>query len=246
MDEDQKGVKDTVVEPEVESPTTQETPTVEGDKPEEVNLTEETETVEEPKTEESGKTANTRIRELNAKLKEEKTKSQSLAEKIAELTNSVEEPQAPFQPQVEPGAEVTPDQYKADVVRTAQAIAQLEIQRERALNRIHTESQEAIKKYPKLDPNSESFDKELSESVTEATLAYVRATPTASVTKFVDSLMRPYEKSLLHAEGQAEEKMAKQVSQAALRPTQVKAEEKPFDSLSISEMEKKLGGIQQS
>ena len=53
--------------------------------------------------------------------------------------------------------------------------------------------------------------------------------------------MKPYRRSLDREVGQAEEKIAKQVSQAALRPTTVKAEEKRAEDKTIEELESELG-----
>jgi hypothetical protein len=239
---DQDEALNTVAQP-VDSPTTEEAPKTEttGDvepKPTGAGETEEVANVEGV----SKKDANARIRELNAKLKESEAKAQSLAEKMAEFTGSIDPgTQVPYTPTIEPGAEISPEQYKADVVRTAQAVAQLEVQRERALNRINTESQEAVRSNPELDPNSDRFDKDLSETVYEATLAYVKSNPAGSVKDFVDKLMKPYRRSLDREVGQAEEKIAKQVSQAALRPTTVRAEEKRAEDKTIAELESELG-----
>jgi len=209
----------------------------------------ETETVESPK-----KSAQHRIGELTAKAKqaeagkvEAETKAQSLADKLAELTGSVE-PQAvqpPFIPQAEPGTEISPEQYRQDVMRTADALVQLRVKQSEAVNKINNEATEVIRLYPKLDPDSNDFDQELSETVSEATEAYVKANPyQASVKKFVAKLMKPYERAVAKEVGEQSEKLAKQVSQSALRPTQVATSEKKFEELSIKEMEEKLGVVQ--
>ena len=100
--------------------------------------------------------------------------------------------------------------------------------------------------YPELDPESDSFDKELSESVTEATLAYVKSEPyTASPKKFVDKMMKPYRRAVTKEVGKASENIARQVSQAAQRPTSVSTGGKKSDNeLSIKELEDKYGIVQ--
>lgn len=193
----------------------------------------------------SKKGAQARIRELVKERNEARTEAKSLADKMSELTGSVEGAQAPqYTPQVEPGAEITPEQYQADVARQADAIVQLRLKQQQMLDRVNRESTEAIKSYPQLDPKSDVFDEELSESVSKATLAHVRVNPGESVTKFVDSLMKPYLKSVAREIGKVQGDIAKQASQTALRPTQAPTEEKKFEELSLAEMERRLGVVQ--
>jgi len=204
------------------------------------------ETAESPK-----KGAQARIRELHAKAEkaeeratEAETKAQSLAEKLADLTGSVEPqvPPAPYFPQAEPGAEITSEQYKQDVLQTADALVQLRVKQSEAVNRINNEANEVLRKYPQLDPENDAFDKELSDTVSEATEAYVKANPySASVKKFVAKLMKPYERAVAREVSQQSENIAKQVSQTAMRPTQVATTEKEDKDLTIEELEKKYG-----
>lgn len=202
---------------------------------------EETETVEVPK-----KGAQQRIQELVSEKKQAEEKAKGLEEKLAELTSPVghETPQAPYTPQVTPGQELTTDQYKQDVLSTAQALVDLRVKQSEAVQRINSEASQAVRKYPQLDPESDQFNRELSDSVTEATMAYVKAEPfTASPKKFVDKMIKPYLQAVTQEVGKATENIAKQVSQAAVRPTSVQRSEKPFKDLSIKEMEKKLGVV---
>ena len=230
-----KAVETTPV-PETTAPKTEEAKT------EEVKSTEETKAVETTEVEEgSKKSANARIRELNAKANAAEKKAQSLAEKVAELTGSVEPQQ--YVPQVAPGMEVSEEQYRSDVARSADSLVQLRMKQKEVLDRVNDESKDAIKTYPQLDPSSGEFDKELSESISTATLAMISRTPTASVSKFVSSLMKPYLRSVAKGVGEAQGEMAKQVTQAALRPTTVKAKEKTTDEMSIKELEQKLGVV---
>ena len=243
---------------EVEEPTIDTTP-VSEEVPEEtvetpVESTEETkeetvETEEEPK-----KGAAQRIRELDEKAKTAvaeadaaKAESKSLADKLAELTGSVEPSgQVPqYVPQVEPGSEVSTEQYQQDVLRSADALVTLKIKQSEAVNRINNEAQDVIRKYPELDPKSDSFNKELSDTITEATDAYVSKSPyTASVSKFVEKLMKPYKGSVAKEVGEATETIAKQVSEAALRPTSIRKSEKAASEKSIAELEQELGVVQ--
>lgn len=217
---------------------------------EEVTTNESTEAsdtqVEETETGEStGKGANQRIRELNAKAKAAEEKAQSLAQRLEELTGSGEPMGQPYQPQVEPGSEITSEQYKQDVMRAADSLVTLKLKQQEAISRIKSESIEAVRKYPELDPESESFNKELSDTVFDATEAFISKNPySASVSKFVDRLMKPYQRAVTTEVGKATENLAKQVSQAALKPTQVRSEEKSAKDMTAAELEAKLGIVQ--
>ncbi len=200
----------------------------------------------EPKTEEAlgkeptKKGANSRIRELVQERDVEREKASSLAKQLEELTQGVTPPAQQPQSQVQPGSEVTPEQYQADVTRTADALVQLRLHQQKTIDRINSEASEAIRTYPELDPESESFDKELSNTVSEATLAMVRVNPQVSVKQFVNKLMKPYQASLNKAVGKESENIAKQVSQTALRPTSVPSADKKAEDMTVEELEKKL------
>lgn len=241
MDDQTNGVKEEEVKLPEESPTTNQTT-------EDVNELEAEAATEEQGTEtetaESNKGANQRIRELVRENKELKAKS--LAEKLAEVTDPLgSQEHAPFKPQVEPGQEITTEQYSQDVNKTAAAIVQLEIKQNNAINRIQNESEAVVRKYPQLDPENENFDKELSEAVTEATEAHVRSAPySASVSKFVDKLMKPYLGSVAKEVEKVTVNVAKQVTETALKPTSVRRGEKSASEKSIAELEAELGVIQ--
>ena len=244
MSETNEDVKQEVVVETTETPSVDENPTEEVTNQESPEASETPE--EETETGEStNKGANQRIRELNAKAKAAEEKAQSLAQRLEELTGS-NEPQGytPYTPSVEPGSEISPDQYKQDVMRTADGIVTLKLKQQEAISRIKSESLEAVRKYPELDPDSEHFNKELSDTVTEAVEAVVRDKPySASVSKFVDKLMKPYQRAVTTEVGKVSEKLATQVSQSALKPTQVRSEVKSDSDKSIAELEAELGVI---
>ena len=237
-----------------EQPAVDTTPVSEQEVTEEVSeeVTESTEEVAETETEtggESRKGATQRIRELNSKAKtaeqrasEAEAREQSLLERIAQLTGSSEPDITPQMPQFEPGAEYTPEQYQQHVAAAAGTIVDLKLKQQNAINRIQSETAESMRAYPELDPKSDSFDSDLSKSVTEAVEAKVRANPySANVKTFVDGLMKPYKRAVTKEVGKVSEKLASQVSQAAVRPTQIKKNEKSLEEKSIEELERELG-----
>lgn len=208
-------------------------------------------------TEESQKKgASQRIRELANQKNEYKQKYESLVQQMEKLTSSAQPTIGPAEvadePIIKPGEEIDGLELdkrlrsrEASTVQKAMAAAQLVSKQNEVVSRINSEAQEALKKYPELDPDSESFDPDLSESVTEAVLAHAKADPyNASPKKFVDRMMRPYKQAVAKEVGQATENIAKQVSETALRPTTIRKVEKSATEKSIAELEKDLGVVQ--
>lgn len=238
------------------------TPPVEEQKaPEEETVPEATAEESETETgENSKKGATARIRELNARAKSAEEKTRSLEKQIAELTNpggfqgqSASVPHFdPQEPIVRDGEEIDVNELNRRIsereqrlLQQADARAELRSRQNEAVTRINSEAHQAINEYPELDSDSESFDPELSETITEATIAYIKSNPyTASPKKFVDKLMRPYKRAVTKEVGKASENIARQVSQAALRPTGVSTSGKKDDKdLSVEELEQKYGVV---
>lgn len=198
----------------------------------------------------SKKGANQRIRELNAKAKREKDRADSLSARLAELTSPVglsgQQSVPQYRPQVTSSdEEISVEELERRILNQAEARADLRIKQSEAIQRINREAYETLHAHPELDPDSDSFDKELSDSITEATLAHVQANPySASPKKFVDKLMKPYRRAVTNEVGRERENLAKQVSQSATRPTSVQRQQEKSDAeLSIEELEKKYGVV---
>lgn len=225
------------------------TPTVEEPTEEVPQVMEEEASEPEPsdaETGESKKGASQRIKELNTKFKEKDAEVKSLKEQIAELTAPVgamgqQIPQFTPQEPVYEG-DIDPNEFRAQVLQEAETRAELKLRQYEAVSRHQRESDEAMKKYSELDPESDSFNKELSESVTEAVVNGIKANPySASAKSIVDKLMKPYKGAVAREVGNATENLAKQVSGAALRPTSVRKGEKPASEKTIAELEQELG-----
>jgi len=247
MDDEQKAEKDVAEESNVtESPTVEPKDLPEAEEPETEPSKEEAKE-EQPKAEESPKLkpVEKRIHKLVGERDKVKAEKESLAKQVEDLTSELSQGQAPqdYSPTIEPGTEVSQEQYKADVVKTAQSIAQLEVRKQNVINTINKEANESMQEFPELDPKSDVFDTELSESITDSVKAQIQVNPSASVKKLVTRLMKPYKSSIKRQVAESTETIAKQVSESAQRPSQVKGQEKSFDDLSIEEMEQKLGVV---
>lgn len=156
----------------------------------------------------------------------------------------------PNQPLVAPGEEVTIEELNARQAKRDQWLLQQSrnetafmMQRQQVIERINRESSETEKAYPQLNPDSEEYDKELSESISQASLAYIRTNPAGSLTKFVDGLMKPYMRSINKSVASQQTEIVKQASQTAMRPNQVPASEKKAQDMDLKELEKKLGVV---
>lgn len=230
----QTNTEESVVDttPAVEEQTAGDT-TVESSEP--ANSQEETvvETDQKPK-----KGANARIGELVGEVK-------SLKQRLSEITaGNGEIPTQQFNP-IDLDSEVTPDQYRQHIMQQADSLVQIRLKQSEAVSRIDKESQDVMKAYPQLDPDSEQFDKELSETISEAIEAQVKLNPySASVKKFADKLMKPFAKAVSNGVAQERETITRQVSESALRPTNVRKPEKTASEKSIAELEAELSFFQ--
>ena len=253
MDEP-KGVKESGDETANEESPTQEQTTEEVEQPE-VKATAETEGEATETVESKKKGYEARVRELNARAKDAEAKAQSLAEKLAELTSGsttgdFQMPQYnPQEPLIAAGEEIDVNELnkrqserEAKILQQMRAEAEMGRKQSEAFGRINNEALDSVRKYPELDPDSDSYNSELSETVTEAVEAYVKANPySASVLKFVDKLMKPYKGAVTKEVGEASENLAKQVSQGALKPTSIRKVEKTAREKTIEELEQELG-----
>ena len=225
-----------------ESPTEEQT-TGEID---EAGATDEVDTPEIPK-----KGAQSRIRELNSQV-------HSLTDKVAELTRPVGQQGQYAQYMPQPQKPLVGDDESIDarelerrmqereqmIIQRAEAMADLRTNQLNTIERINRESEEVVKLHPELDPKSEYFDSELSDTIYEAVEAKVKADPNASLKSFVDRQMKLYKRGVSKEEAQVAETVARQASQTAIKPSQNKPVEKQFNELSIEEMEARLGKVE--
>jgi hypothetical protein len=154
----------------------------------------------------------------------------------------------PLTPIVNPGEEITVDELnkrqnarEQELMKRSAQISSLQAQQIATIDRINREAKESLSKHPELDPNSDDFDQELSDTLTEAAEAYVRSNPQKSLSDFVDKQMKLHNRAVRREEKAEEKEIAKQSSQSAHRPSTAKAEDKKFEDLSIEEMESRLG-----
>lgn len=217
--------------------------------------------VKSPDSQVDKRSAKGRIRELVSERDSLKEKVDSLSERLNQFTDGFNsQPNMGGLPQVDvqEGETITPERYQQDVAKAASTAAFLQIKQKETVDRINKESYDAIKKFPELDPDSDKFDKDLSDSITEAVESQVKVVtgydnygrplyglnPSASPLKIVEKLMKPYRKSISSEVASSQEELTKQVAQTAMRPTPAAPkQEKTAKDMSIQELEAKLGKV---
>ena len=212
---------------------------------------EETNEGEEVKEEKvSKKGAEARIRELNAKAKEAESEVSTLKAQLEELTAGVtaQGQSGPYMPQVKPGQEIAPEQYQQDVMKSADALVQLRLKQQDTLNNINSEAEAIMSEFTELNPDSkDTFNKELSDAISESTMAYVSSNlhrlKKGDVKAHVKKMIKPYKLSLTKEVADQTDTITKQVAAQALRPQTSIKTSKSNDDKTIEELEKELGFV---
>lgn len=212
-----------------------------------------TQSVEQPTRKVSG--AEKRIHEVIDERDEARQEAETLRAKISELTQDWQytpSPQYGAQAQNTPadsanyGEErtLTEAELERRIAERASTITQLALEREKIVNRINNEAEEALKSYPQLDPKSDKYDPELNGVITDAVHAKVKGNPSLSVKKLVDTYMKPYLKSVENAVEDRKAEINDAVISATLRPSPVPAPAaKQAKDMTIEELEAKLGKV---
>jgi len=180
--------------------------------------------------------ASKRIRGLVKEKKQLQDQVESLSSKIEEFTNGLNRFESSTPPSGDGERELTLDDLRA--------LTRMEIEKEKAINRINSEAKEAVAAYPQLDPQSDKFDPDLNESVTTAVYHAVMGNPNTSVTALVAKMMKPFTKSVESAVASEKSNLAKQAAESAMRPSShVEKTEKSVEDMSIEEIKEKYGVV---
>lgn len=249
MDEEQQALNTDVQAENVEATPAPETNAqeTEADQPQETEV-------------EVGKrSAQARIRELATEKKQLKGEVETLTERINKLTDTGFNPDQYGNPppsDIQSREEITPEEVYQEASRRGATAAYLVSQQQKAVDRIRSETIDIEKEYPALDPQSESYDRDLSAAITTAVESQVKVltgydpqgqpiyaiNPNASPKAIVKTLMKPYRKSIDGAVAEETTKAVAQAAQTAMRPTPtVPHFEKDPKDMTKEELEKKLG-----
>ena len=237
MDDEQKTINEDVKNI-PKDPSTFESSALEVEEPEVKPEKTETSTEETEAKDEKLTGAEKRIHQLVDERNKAKAEAEDLSSKLAELTSA--SAGEGYNPNNLPSDGASQGEERELTIDDLRAVARLEVEKERTVNRINSEAAEAQKLHPELDKTSDEFDPEVNEAVTTAVWNEVRNNPTLSVIKLTEKYMRPYRKAAEKAVGQEKADLVKQVTDGALRPSNIKVAEKKWADKSIEEMEAEL------
>jgi hypothetical protein len=167
--------------------------------------------------------------------------------------------QSPQFPQYQPGQEVSPEQLQQDVVQTASAIADLQVesrfQQYDAKRNFESDVQNVPQTYSELNPDNDAYTPELDEAIAqeyqERAFRVVGVDRSGNPIRQLDPSVRLADiakrhvtsaralAAKLNASNQAATNAA--ADGTAPRPTGAKPAERPFESLSRDEQRAKLG-----
>lgn len=141
--------------------------------------------------------AERRISELSARVKEQQDKINEQNSLINRLSRDTVDASKINLPDYSQMTEITPDQLKQDVVKAASQIVDLKmatvgsvVDAKIASRDVESEIRSAINKYPVLDPNSDYYDKELDEDISNTFVGIRDKDPTYSFASFLKPMER--------------------------------------------------------
>jgi hypothetical protein len=157
-------------------------------------------------------------------------------------------PKLPWEEALERGEDptLTPEDYKRDVLANADVIVEQRIKESEArrdkVSEVKDDLLETHKKYDRLNPNSETFDKELSTKLATLYNNQLKADPSARLLDFVDTVMDVRESGKEEGKVEATSQLSEQEAEEALTPSETGGEEAPvnFEELPLAEQEKYL------
>lgn len=212
------------------------TPEQDTDQPE----TTEVEAEAEPTGEEEAKTEEVKTDDSKKLSKRAENRFRNLANKVRELETQ-KQPDIPpeftppwmreqHQPLVQPGQELTPEEYEQHIVAKANAIVELQMSRyqqqmaqqrkaEEAALKLDKETQEIESKYGELNPDSEHYNEKLSERIIKQVKRELSRNPYASVKEIVEDLMAIREDGRNRGASEVTESTIRQMSEGAVTPS---------------------------
>jgi hypothetical protein len=198
------------------------------------------------------KSAQGRIQQLNSKLKEEQRKRSALEERVNSIVRENEE--NPFSPvnmpmndpssgrlaQPNANGEITYEDYQRDVQQNAKATVKAVL----AQQQLKQEALEVVRLYPQLDPNSDQYDEDLSDAITEAVEAKHRFSSNLSIKSTVDKLMKPYRKAAESAVDSERRNVVRDIASGGIRPSSnpTPVSKEPANE-TLEQMEARLGKV---
>ena len=186
-----------------------------------------------------------------------KRNAQSRIKQLIEENKQLKQQQNPFSDAMNQPIpdNLTEEQYRALVAgNTSTALEVQQLKRQMAFKEFESENETVLNQYPELNPESDSFDEELASTLADAYWEdYVVKDQNGnfvgtkrSLKEFTEKMIKPYRNAINRGAAQTTEALNQQASESPVTPESSKSSEpKPFESLSIEEMEAKLGIVRQ-
>lgn len=161
------------------------------------------------------------------------------------VSPSPQAPKLPWEDQ-QGTQEVTVDDYKRDVLSTADWLVQARLNQVRQIDdkvdEIKNDLGKVQQKWEKLNPDSDNYDKGLSTNLAELYNNQLKANPKVKLYDFVETIMGIHEKGKEEGTQATSASVVKQKSEEALTPSEAEMEtaQKPFEEMNLDEKEKYL------
>lgn len=186
--------------------------------------------------------AERRIRQLSEQLKQERESHQQPPQY-----------QQPQYPQVDPGAELTPEQYQQHVVQAADTIAAARVREQmeqyQAQSNLDKDIETLPTLYPELDEESDSFDPVVYDRVVERFKREAfnngRLNPNARLADVAKDYIEVARAAAERSNASIKQNIEKTVDESAVKPNATARPEKSPSDMSIEEMEEKFGIVYQ-
>lgn len=236
MDQPQEAQNAAEETSQVEAPTTETTTTEGQEQPvEETASDQAAETTSQPQPEVKKPTrAEKRLQQLLER-REEGNQFNQPVNPMPILNNPVLPVDQWYQPQVQPGQDITPDQYRADVTRTADDITKLRInqfQQQMAIERAFDKTVDQLEReYPALNPDAEGYNEVISEKVAKLYQQTAGKAKNPQLLKtIVDSVMDLSNQARTEGQRAVTNQLIRQEGEAAISPTGSQTVTSDFDT----------------
>jgi len=133
---------------------------------------------------------------------------------------------------------VTPEEYKRELLSTADALVQARMSQYAKATEIKDDLERVERKYTELNPESPDYSEDLSVKLSNLFSTQLSANPQVRLSGFVDDIMSLRKSGEEKVKEQVSAKVVEQKSEEAILPKAVESEPtKPFESMTLDEKE---------
>jgi len=148
--------------------------------------------------------------------------------------------QVPWEGQTPQGERViTEDEYKRDILQTADYIVKTRINQYEKSNLIKNDLKDVEGKYSELNPDSVDYSEKMSKKLSELFDVQLRANPSVRLKTFVNDIMTLRKSGEEKGKAEVTAKLVEQKAEEAVTPSEVAPpEEMSFEEMTLEEKEK--------